>query len=305
MIKIPSRYILKILHRWEILLLVFVISINFAFGQTVTTKSEENSFDEISLQKFKALVDSSNLYEKRARQVEEATVYLRKDLTGEKDSIETETLAKEILSMESLYDSYLQMADDYYNRAKAMGIPFSEISVPISAKKVTDHKKNDIAGNVPVTLPDQPDSSTMIATDSMEVEDIPTEPDVDTLKSESGYIKEFRILASSQEAGEFPILLNETLPQGIIYRIQIGIFKNLDSKQYFKGIEPVMAESVEGKDLIRYSVGLFSQFIDANEALAKVKEKGFTDAFIVAFFNQVRVQVKYARTLEKDKNTEN
>ncbi len=306
MLKIPLGYIMKLLLKWGVILLIFTVGISPIFGQAVTetSASEEKSFDELSIQKFKALVDSSNLYQKRARQVQEATVYLRKELAGKADSIEIGALAKEILSMESLYVSYLDFADDYYERAKGLGIPFSEISVPISANKITDHKKNVIAGNLPVVLPNQPDSSIMIARDSLRVEDIPTEQDVDTVKSESGYIMEFRILASSQEAGEFPILLNEALPQGLIYRIQIGIFKNLDSKQYFKGIEPVMAESVEGKDLIRYSVGLFSQFEDANEALSKVKERGFTDAFIVAFYNQVRVQVKYARTLEEDKNTE-
>ncbi len=65
-----------------------------------------------------------------------------------------------------------------------------------------------------------------------------------------------------------------------------------------------MAESIEGKDVIRYSVGLFSQYKDAEEALVKVKEKGFTDAFVVAFYNQVRVQLNYARTIESGKNPE-
>ena len=65
-----------------------------------------------------------------------------------------------------------------------------------------------------------------------------------------------------------------------------------------------MAESIEGKDVIRYSVGLFSRYKDAIAALDRVKEKDFTDAFIVAFNDQKRIQVKLARTIESGEETD-
>ena len=123
----------------------------------------------------------------------------------------------------------------------------------------------------------------------------------ESVSNESSYIYRFEILSSEKEQDKLSLSLNEPLPGGIIYRIQIGIFKKLDSGKFFKGIEPVMAESIEGKDVIRYSVGLFSQYSDAEEALVKVKEKGFTDAFVVAYYDQVRVKLNYARTIESGK----
>jgi len=261
------------------------------------------NYDEISIEKFKALVDSSKYYQKRADQVEESTIYLRKELAGKKDPTAKSSLENEILSMEELYMSYLQLAREYYQKAKATGIPFSEAMEPVKEEEIVDHKKNIIA--IPVLSEeieleeDKLDESDVDSLQVVEVEELDEEIAISNTPSS---IYEFKILSSEQD--KLSLSLNEPLPSGVIYRIQIGIFKKLDSGKFFKGIEPVMAESIEGKDVIRYSVGLFSQYKDAEEALVKVKEKGFTDAFVVAFYNQVRVQLKYARTIESGKNPE-
>jgi len=260
------------------------------------------NYDEISIEKFKALVDSSKYYQKRADQVEESTIYLRKELAGKKDQTAKSSLENEILSMEKLYMNYLQLAREYYQKAKATGIPFSEVTDPVHEKEIFDHKKNLIA--IPVLAEeieleeDKLNESNVDSIPEIEVEEVVA---AESVSNESSYIYRFEILSSEKEQDKLSLSLNEPLPGGIIYRIQIGIFKKLDSGKFFKGIEPVMAESIEGKDVIRYSVGLFSQYSDAEEALVKVKEKGFTDAFVVAYYDQVRVKLNYARTIESGK----
>ena len=96
------------------------------------------NYDEISIEKFKALVDSSRYYQKRADQVEESTIYLRKELAGKKNPSAKSSLENEILSMEELYMNYLQLAREYYLKAKATGIPFSEVADRVEEEEIVD-----------------------------------------------------------------------------------------------------------------------------------------------------------------------
>ena len=277
------------------------------YGQDISGKNSGNryNYDEISKEKLRSYLDSSMLFQKRADQVENATIYLRKELARENDSIERSNIEQEILSMESLYSGYLQSANDYYQKAKNTGIPFSEISESGPEEKIIDHKGNAIAGPVLIESED-PDMDARDETeiDSLQIADTVVAEGTDSIMITPVYINEFKILTSNKESDKLSIPLDEPIPDGVIYRIQIGIFKNLDSRLYFKGIEPIMAESIEGKDVIRYSVGLFSRYNDAIAALDRVMEKDFTDAFIVAFNNQKRIQVKLARTIESGGETD-
>jgi len=292
MISILHKPVIHILPKWGAFVSMLILCFSSLSGQVA-------NYDKISIEKFKALVDSSKYYQKRADQVEESTIYLRKELAGKKDPTAKASLENEILSMEELYMSYLQLAREYYQKAKATGIPFSEAVEPVKEEEIVDHKKNIIA--IPVLTEEielEEDKLDESEVDSLQI--VEELEEKNALSSTSSHIYEFQILSSEQD--KLSLALNEPLPSGVIYRIQIGIFKQLESGKFFKGIEPVMAESIEGKDVIRYSVGLFSQYRDAEVALVKVKEKGFTDAFVVAYYNQVRVQLKYARTNESSKN---
>ncbi len=94
------------------------------------------------------------------------------------------------------------------------------------------------------------------------------------------------------------IPVDEALPDGIIYKIQIGVFKSLKSQTYFRGLEPISAETVESTDATRYYAGLFSAFEDAQSALRRVKKLDFRDAYIVAFNNQKKIAIKRAKLFE-------
>jgi hypothetical protein len=90
---------------------------------------------------------------------------------------------------------------------------------------------------------------------------------------------------------------SDALPKGLVYKIQIGVYKNAISGDVFKGLTPVYGESFAGG--VRYSVGIFERFYDAQQAKTYIKNMGLTDAFVVAYFNGDRITIELAKTYEK------
>ena len=92
-----------------------------------------------------------------------------------------------------------------------------------------------------------------------------------------------------------PIPVDQPLPTGIVYKVQIGAFRNPISPDAFKGIKPIVGEST-GTGLIRYQAGAFKDFASADFAKDEIREIGYPDAFVVAFLNGKRISVAEARS---------
>lgn len=99
------------------------------------------------------------------------------------------------------------------------------------------------------------------------------------------------------------IIIDPVVPSGLIYRIQIAVFRNPVLPAFFKGLSPVYGFKIEGTDKISYSVGMFRKSADASKALASVKNKGFKDSFVVALLDNKRVSSDRAASLEKEWGT--
>ena len=96
------------------------------------------------------------------------------------------------------------------------------------------------------------------------------------------------------------IVLDPEVPPGLIYRIQIAIFRNPVVPSYFKGLSPIYGFKIEGTDKTVYYAGMFRKSSDASKALRAVKGKGFKDSFIVALVDNKRVSNDRAVILEKE-----
>ncbi|MBN2669429.1 MAG: PD40 domain-containing protein [Bacteroidales bacterium] len=92
-----------------------------------------------------------------------------------------------------------------------------------------------------------------------------------------------------------PIPLNNQLPDGIVYKIQIGAFTRPIANTSFKGLSPITGETRQNSKYIRYFVGLFDTYEAASVALPHIKRNGYSDAFIVAYKNGQRVAVYLAK----------
>ncbi|MBL4657234.1 MAG: hypothetical protein JKX73_04480 [Flavobacteriales bacterium] len=96
-----------------------------------------------------------------------------------------------------------------------------------------------------------------------------------------------------------PIPVNPVIPSGLLFKVQIGAFKNPIPQNLFKGINPIMGEKT-GMGFIRYSAGLFRALSSANEAKGVIRGLGYNDAFVVAFYNGERVSMAGARLMLED-----
>lgn len=96
------------------------------------------------------------------------------------------------------------------------------------------------------------------------------------------------------------ISIDQELPDGLIYKIQIGVFSKPLDPSFFKGISPVTGVRTAGNNAVKYFVGLFRRLNDANRALISVKQLGFRDSFITAVSEGKAVSLERAAILEND-----
>jgi hypothetical protein len=115
-----------------------------------------------------------------------------------------------------------------------------------------------------------------------------------------GVFSFFDVAGKGETDPKGKITIDPEVPPGLIYRIQIAVFKNPVSLAYFKGITPVYGFKIEGTDKIIYYVGMFRKSADAGKALSSVKSKGFKDAFVAPLVDNKRVSSDRAVLLEKE-----
>ena len=99
-----------------------------------------------------------------------------------------------------------------------------------------------------------------------------------------------------------PIPMNPPLPEGIIYKIQIGAFLKTIPQDAFNGLTPVTGVKRDNSRFTRYFVGEFVTFDAANTALPHIRKMGYKDAFIVAFKNNKRTATYIAKKESKQQD---
>jgi len=95
-----------------------------------------------------------------------------------------------------------------------------------------------------------------------------------------------------------PIPVNEQLPEGILYMIQLGAFSTPKAPAVFKGMYPISAIKKEDSKVTKYFAGKFYRQQEAEKSLNVAKSKGFKDAYIVAFNNGQIIPINSAVKLE-------
>jgi len=93
---------------------------------------------------------------------------------------------------------------------------------------------------------------------------------------------------------EKPIPVDVKLPDGVVFKVQVGAFRNPIPSETFRGFAPIVGEST-GTGLTRYTAGLFKTFENANDAKTGIRDLGYSDAFVVAYRNGERISIAEAR----------
>ena len=107
--------------------------------------------------------------------------------------------------------------------------------------------------------------------------------------------KKFDYSFKVMEEGQFAE--DNTIPDGIVYQIQIFSAINKAPVKSLKGLSPVFERRNAGGRYL-YRVGLFNTYNDVLSKLNTVKKVGFRSAFIVAYIDGKEVSVSKARSSE-------
>ncbi|MBT3646656.1 MAG: hypothetical protein HN542_00265 [Flavobacteriales bacterium] len=99
---------------------------------------------------------------------------------------------------------------------------------------------------------------------------------------------------SSSYSESNPIPIDPPKPPGVIYKVQIGAFKREIPQDAFPGIVPIEGESTNF-GFTRYTAGEFKAFGSADNAKIRIRSAGYSDAFVVAYRDGVRISVSQAR----------
>ncbi len=152
-------------------------------------------------------------------------------------------------------------------------------------------KKDTIAIGEDTTIDDIKVYKYLYAKDS--IKDKKTTKEVPQKNDETN----FKIFSTPQYTASNPVLFNQPIPLGLIYRIQLGVFSEKITPDKFKGLYPVSGEILDN-GLIKYYVGFFNTYNEAAKALEKVKKIGFYDAYIVAYHDRKKISVDKGKTYE-------
>ncbi len=90
-----------------------------------------------------------------------------------------------------------------------------------------------------------------------------------------------------------PIPIDEKMPDGLVFKVQIGAFKAPLPNGTFKGLTPVSAQTTPN-GYLRYMAGSFEEIEDAAAVKNDLRKLGYADAFVVAYYNGQRVQMNDA-----------
>ena len=94
------------------------------------------------------------------------------------------------------------------------------------------------------------------------------------------------------------IVEDNSIPDGLVYSIQLFLVSSKIPPESFKGLSPVFeTETPAGKYL--YTVGRFFSYAELSSALTKVKSLKFPNVLAVAYHNGKSISIKNARLLER------
>ena len=89
------------------------------------------------------------------------------------------------------------------------------------------------------------------------------------------------------------IQYEQKLPDGLVYKVQVGAFRKPLKEYLFNEMRPLAGEKTP-MGFTRYTAGMFSDFNSADLAKEKIREFGYNDAFVVAYLNGKRININQA-----------
>lgn len=90
---------------------------------------------------------------------------------------------------------------------------------------------------------------------------------------------------------EAPAANSMDFSRGVVFKVQIGAFKNKDLSKYFNNNPNFGGEAAE-KGEQKFTIGIFRDYWDADKFKKYMREMGVKDAWIVPYKDGLRVEIK-------------
>ena len=94
------------------------------------------------------------------------------------------------------------------------------------------------------------------------------------------------------------IEMDEEVPDGLVYKIQLGYYPSNVDVENFHGLFPISGETVS-EGLARFYAGLFYSFKDAAVGNDYIRNNAIANAFIVPFNNGKKISISTAVDIER------
>lgn len=88
-----------------------------------------------------------------------------------------------------------------------------------------------------------------------------------------------------------PVVNEMDFSQGVVFKVQIGAFKNKDLQKYFDN-NPNLGGEVKENEPQKITLGIFRDYWQADEFKKYMREMGVKDAWIVPYRDGQRVEIK-------------
>lgn len=106
-------------------------------------------------------------------------------------------------------------------------------------------------------------------------------------------IEGLEVVEGNAYSASHPILIDAPMESGLVFRVQIGAFKTRLPNNAFKGLSPLNGETTNS-GYIRYTAGNFYKIETANAVKNDLRNLGYSDAFVVVYFNGRRITLAEA-----------
>jgi len=252
---------------------------------------------------YEELIAEALDYQVKADSLQGIVVKRKEELASLTES-ERPALEKQISEIEQMSTAYQKLADQRYNEAMASIGKKNSTRIDKYPKSISgsETQQEKYVQDISVSKDKEGmavDTVSSIKKDSVYTTKAKTDAKVKFPK-ETEVFSIFEIVSNPVYAADDKIMIDPDIPEGLVYRIQVAVFRNPVAPSYFKGITPVYGFRVTGTDRTNYYAGMFRRFVDASKSLAFIKQKGFKDAFIVSLYGGKRVSSERAAILEKE-----
>lgn len=104
-------------------------------------------------------------------------------------------------------------------------------------------------------------------------------------------VQESKQQVAAAAASNVPV--NTMVAKGVVYKVQIGAFKNKDLSKYFANNKNFSGE-VDADGTKKYTLGAFPTYWEADNFKKYLREMGVNDAWVVAYKDGKRIELKDA-----------